>query len=76
MLNDPDDARAYVRCIDAAREEAIAALVMGGHPNANPDLPYGGEEFEYEDHGNSSFSYSYTLPEPYQRYEQVQGAGG
>lgn len=75
-LDNSDDARAYIRCTDKARADAIAALVRGEHPDSNPDLPHGGEEFEYEDHGDGSFSYSYAFPNPYQRYEQVQGADG
>lgn len=41
-LNAPDDARAYIRYIDVAREAAIKTLIRGTHPDANPDPPYGG----------------------------------
>ncbi len=40
------DARPYIECIDAARDEAIAALIAGTHPDAVPGEKFGGLPYD------------------------------
>ena len=67
-----DDARPYIECIDAAREEAIAALIAGTHPDAVPGEKFGGLSYDTDlDTGEITA----TPPDPpvFQRYENFQG---
>ena len=76
-VDDPQDARAYIECIDAARQEAIDALGNKRHPDRNkvgtnhvPIQPDGPQRYEKRTDRDGHWHWVQQFNEdPYSRYE-------